>query len=169
MKPTRWAALTAGLVITGTSAATVIAVGSSAAAAGNVTVKTRAISPYGKVLTTSAGRTLYVFSRDPAGKSVCNGECAKVFPPLVVAKGHKASGVPGLGTIRRSDGRLQVALDGHPLYRYAEDTAAGQVKGQDVDGDWFVETTSGPSHASPAAPRPTPTKSSPPSGGGYGY
>lgn len=171
MKPTRWAALAAGLVITGTTAATVVTLESTAAAAGNVTVKTAKVSPYGTVLTTSNGRTLYVYSHDPKGKSVCNGTCATEWPPLTVAKGHKATGVSGLSTIRRSDGRLQVAFDGHALYRFAGDTAAGQVRGQKVDGDWFVETTSGPSHASPAKPKPTPTatKSSPPSGGGYGY
>jgi predicted lipoprotein with Yx(FWY)xxD motif len=171
MNKTRWTAVAAGLVIAGTSAATVISLESAASAAGSVTVKTRTVSPYGKILTTNTGRTLYVFSEDPKGKSACTGTCAAVWPPLTVPKGQHVSGVSGLGTIKRSDGKLQVALNGHALYRYSGDTAAGQVKGQKVDGDWFVETTSGPSHLTPSTPKPTPTatKSSPPSGGGYGY
>ena len=33
------------------------------------------------------------------------------------------------GTIRRADGQAQATYDGHPLYTYAGNAAAGQVKG----------------------------------------
>lgn len=132
-----------------------------------VTVKTRQVSPYGTILTTSSGRTLYLYSKDTKGHSHCtDGECTAEWPALIVPKGDKITGVSGLGTIKRGSKR-QAALHGKPLYRFAGDTGAGQVKGQGEDGDWFVATPNGASHT--AKPSPKPTKSSPPSGGGYGY
>jgi predicted lipoprotein with Yx(FWY)xxD motif len=188
MNTTRWATVVAGLAVGaaacgagGAGAAapahvnsnSVDAAAAASAASGKVVVKTRKVSPFGRILTTSAGKTLYVFTDDGKGKSVCNGACASEWPPLVAPKGDSVSGVAGLGTIKRSDGSRQVALRGRALYRFVGDTAAGQVKGQGVEGDWFVATPSGASHAKPVTakptPTPTPTKSSPPSGGGYGY
>ena len=179
MNTLRWATGIAGLAIgaaacgaggAGTAGASInnlqAAADAASAASGHVVVKTRHVSPYGTILTTSSGRSLYLFTDDPKGKSVCTGECAKEWPPLIVPKGDTVTGVAGLGTIKRGS-RLQAALHGHALYRYSGDTAAAEVDGQGDDGDWFVETPSGPSHAK--APTPKPTKSSPPSGGGYGY
>jgi predicted lipoprotein with Yx(FWY)xxD motif len=181
---TRWATLVAGLAVgaaacgaggAGSAAAahvnsnSIDAAAAASAASGKVLVKTRKASPYGTILTTSAGKTLYIFTEDGKGKSVCNGSCAAEWPPLTAPKGDSVSGVAGLGTIKRSDGSRQVALRGQALYRFVGDTAAGQVKGQGDEGDWFVATPSGASHAKPVTAKPTPTKSSPPSGGGYGY
>lgn len=168
MKPSRWATVATALAVGGAAAGTLATTLDASAASSQVVVKTRHISPYGTVLTTSNGHTLYVYSHDRTGKSNCNGVCASEWPPLTVPKGGSVSGVAGLGTIKRSDGRRQVAFHGHALYRFAGD-GAGQVKGQGVEHDWYVETTSGVSHASPSTPKPTPTQSSPPSGGGYGY
>jgi predicted lipoprotein with Yx(FWY)xxD motif len=184
MNSTRWATLIAGVAVgaaacgaggAGTAApanvANINAAAAVSAASGNVAIKTRHVSPYGTILTASNGRTLYLFTDDHKGSSSCNGACATEWPPVLVSKGGKVSGVSGLGTIKRSNGQLQAALRGHALYRFSGDTAAGQVKGQGVEGDWFVATPSGASHAKPAAPKPKPTatKSSPPAGGGYGY
>jgi predicted lipoprotein with Yx(FWY)xxD motif len=56
-------------------------------------------------------------------------------------------GVPGrLGTITRSDGPVQASYDGHPLYTYAGDTAAGQANGNRLNlngGLWYEVTPSG--------------------------
>ena len=56
-------------------------------------------------------------------------------------------GVTGkLGTIKRSDGATQATYDGHPLYTYVADTAAGQVHGNNVNlngGLWHEVTVSG--------------------------
>jgi predicted lipoprotein with Yx(FWY)xxD motif len=182
MNTTRWATLVAGLAVGaaacgagGAGTAVPAHVNSNSvdaaasAASGKVVVKTRKVSPYGTILTTSAGKTLYIFTEDGKGKSACTGGCATEWPPLVAPKGDAVSGVAGLGTIKRSDGSRQVALRGQALYRFAGDSGAGQVKGQGEDGDWFVATPSGASHAKPVTAKPTPTKSSPPSGGGYGY
>lgn len=36
----------------------------------------------GQVYTDNAGKTLYTFTKDPVGQSVCNGECEKLWPPM---------------------------------------------------------------------------------------
>jgi predicted lipoprotein with Yx(FWY)xxD motif len=69
-----------------------------------------------------------------------------------------------LSTIKRSDGSVQASYNGHPLYTYAADTAAGQAKGNGLNvsgGVWHEVTVSGA-----AAPAPSQSSSS---GGGYGY
>ena len=182
MRSARWAAVVGGLAVAsaacgaggaGTVApdrvANLGAAVSSASSARVVVVKTRKVSPYGTILTTSAGRTLYVYTVDPKGASRCNGVCAQEWPPLMVPKGDKVSGVKGLDTVKRSNGSRQVALHHQPLYTFRGDSAAGQVKGQGDDGDWYVETPSGPNKTKPSASKPTASKSSPPAGGGYGY
>ena len=112
------------------------------------------------VLTSSKGFTLYSFAPDTPAKSNCNGTCAQNWPPV---KGPAtASGVKGtLGTIKRSDGSVQATFDGHPLYTFVGDTAAGQAKGNGLNaagGLWHEITTSGSA---------APVSTSSPGGGGY--
>jgi len=115
------------------------------------------------VLTNAKGFTLYSFVPDTATKSNCNGTCATYWPP-VKGPATAGSGVTGtLTTITRSDGSMQAAYDGHPLYTYVADTAPGQAKGNGLNlsgGVWHEVTASG--GAAPAQ-----SKSSGSSGGGY--
>jgi predicted lipoprotein with Yx(FWY)xxD motif len=54
--------------------------------------------------------------------------------------------VPGtIGVITRTDGTQQVTLDGHPLYHFSGDKAAGDTNGNGFGGIWHVVTTSGAS------------------------
>lgn len=96
----------------------------------------------GNVVTDGEGRVLYVFLRDePGAGSVCEGQCADRWPPVVVEEGGTlgGEGVGGeLGVIRRTDGRLQVTYDGMPLYRWYQDREPGDATGQGVGGVWFV-------------------------------
>lgn len=75
----------------------------------------------------------------------------------------------------RPDGSTQVTYDGHLVYYYQGDTAAGQDKGQGVAGTWFVLMTSATAPAATAPPAtapPTtvpPTTTSPGGGGGVGF
>ena len=115
------------------------------------------------VLTSAKGFTLYSFVPDTATKSNCNGACATYWPPV---KGPATAG-PGvtgtLTTITRSDGSMQAAYDGHPLYTYVGDTAPGQAKGNGLNlsgGVWHEVTASGG-----AAPAQSPSSGS--GGGGY--
>jgi predicted lipoprotein with Yx(FWY)xxD motif len=95
----------------------------------------------GTYLTGTGGMTLYIFKNDSAGKSTCDGDCATKWPPLVVAAGTPTagSGVSGaLTTFARSDGSLQVAYDGQPLYYFANDAAPGDTNGQGAGDVWFT-------------------------------
>ena len=103
----------------------------------------------GRILVDSRGRTLYVLSADPAGKSKCFGACATNWPPLrasrkpTVGTGLKASKV---GTIRRRDGKPQVTYNRHPLYRFIGDAKPGQTNGQGIvafGGRWSVVSPAG--------------------------
>ncbi|HEX9067090.1 MAG TPA: hypothetical protein VF843_18425 [Streptosporangiaceae bacterium] len=119
------------------------------------------------VLTDGKGFTLYWFVPDTSTKSMCNGSCASLWPP-VKGPATLASGVKGtLATITRSDGSTQATFDGHPLYTYKGDSKAGDNTGNGLNvsgGVWHEVTVSG------AAPAPAPSsKSSSSSGGGYGY
>jgi predicted lipoprotein with Yx(FWY)xxD motif len=111
----------------------------------HATVSLRTTS-LGKVLVTSAGRTLYLFTVDKGRHSSCSGACAKFWPPLV-AKAKPTAG-PGvraalLGRTRRADGRLQVTYAGHPLYTFAKDARAGQTAGEGFEGAWWAVSASG--------------------------
>lgn len=48
-----------------------------------------------------------------------------------------------LGEVTRADGTSQLTVDGWPMYRYAKDTAPGQVNGQGVGGTWFAAAPDG--------------------------
>jgi predicted lipoprotein with Yx(FWY)xxD motif len=123
-----------------------LAAGSSTAT--GTTVKS-AKSRFGKIIVDGRGRTLYLFEKDKRGHSACSGACAAYWPPLMTtAKPIAGAGVKKslLGTIRRSNGKKQVTYNGHPLYRFAQDTKPGQVKGQDTHffgGGWYVISPSG--------------------------
>jgi predicted lipoprotein with Yx(FWY)xxD motif len=113
---------------------------SASAAAGGPAVNLGDTS-LGSVLVDGAGKTLYIFTADSGGKSVCNGDCATSWPPLL------GDAAPTLGTgleaedfttITRDDGATQVAFYGMPLYYFAADAAAGDVKGQGLNDKWYV-------------------------------
>ena len=48
-----------------------------------------------------------------------------------------------LGTTARSDGTTQVTYNGHPLYIYGGDMAAGQANGEGFSNLWYAVTTQG--------------------------
>ena len=106
-------------------------------------------SRFGRILFDGKGFTLYAFTRDPRGKSVCSGACAGAWPPYLVAKAAR----PGagtrarlLGTTRRADGRLQVTYAGRPLYYYVGERSPGQILCQNVEefgGLWLVTRPNG--------------------------
>lgn len=93
-----------------------------------------------KVLTDSAGLTLYTFDKDAAssGKSVCNDACAAMWPP-VPATDRAAGG--DFGTVTRDDGSKQLSYRGAPVYRYIKDQKPGDMTGDKVDGVWHVIPT----------------------------
>jgi predicted lipoprotein with Yx(FWY)xxD motif len=124
-----------------------LALASGTAAAATTSTVTVRSSAYGKILFGGTGRALYAFTKDPRGRSVCRGACAKAWPPYVVRTRPKAAGVKAslIGTTRRSDGRTQVTYNGRPLYYYVGDPV-GQVRCQNVSefgGLWLVMRANG--------------------------
>ncbi len=103
----------------------------------------------GTILVDASGRTLYLFVADKGSKSVCYGQCAEIWPP-VLAHGAPQAGAglnPALlGTTARTDGTVEVTYAGHPLYYFISDKKPGDVTGQGVNGfggPWYVVAPSG--------------------------
>lgn len=112
------------------------------------TVKAVKSKTFGMVLTSSSGRTLYRFTPDRKGVSVCTGACLKLWPALLVKAGSKPTVGAGasaalLGTIKAAHGMAQVTYAGFPLYFFAQDKKAGQMNGQGFQGKWYVVNANG--------------------------
>lgn len=105
------------------------------------------------VLTTKDGRTVYVFDKDSAGKSVCKDACAAKWPAVTpdMMQG-------GVEAIARDDGGKQATLNGKPLYLFAGDQKAGDKAGDGVNGVWHVVPAG---RRASSAPAPASTSSSP--------
>jgi predicted lipoprotein with Yx(FWY)xxD motif len=126
---------------TGASPAASSAPSSTSASSGTVDLAKGSLGP---ILIDSQGRTLYLWQADTGAKSTCTGACASAWPPLVTTgKPTAGSGVRNslLGTTKRANGTEQVTYNGHPLYRFAGDTASRQTNGQGSTGfgaPWYV-------------------------------
>jgi predicted lipoprotein with Yx(FWY)xxD motif len=146
--PTVAALTAAAAVVFGVSVATASGVGGQApsGAAGSGALSTTTIGGV-SVLTNSSGRTLYWFAPDTSSRSACYGQCASYWPPVT---GSPAAGagvtLSKVGTIRRTDGSLQVTYAGHPLYTYIGDSGPGQANGNNINlngGLWHEVPASG--------------------------
>lgn len=81
------------------------------------------------------GMTLYTFDRDAAGagKSACNGPCAKNWPPLLAGSDTPTG---DFTVVERDDGARQLAYKGKPLYYWVKDTQPGDRTGDGVNQVW---------------------------------
>jgi predicted lipoprotein with Yx(FWY)xxD motif len=142
-----------------TSAAGASTSASAVAASATATLKTESTS-LGTVLANAQGMTVYWFAGDHGTSSACSGACASTWPPVIgtpkAAAGVTLSGT--LGTITRSDGSKQATYNGHPLYTFQADSAAGQVNGNKVSNfgaEWFAVTIGASSGSGGAGSTPT--------------
>ena len=87
-------------------------------------------------LGTQFGQTLYTFDYDSTGKSVCNGDCAEKWPPLLVTADEAKSLAAPYGTIVRTSKLVQVTFHDKPVYTYYLDHAEGDDKGDGVGTVW---------------------------------
>lgn len=130
-------------------------------------IKVADIGALGAVLTNADGRTLYIFTNDTAGKSVCNDSCATAWPPVLADAAPTVAGATGeFSLVTRDDGRKQVAFNGKPLYTYAGDQKAGDATGEGVGGVWFAAKASGTTSQAPGTPTGSTSVST---GDPYGY
>lgn len=88
------------------------------------------------MMTDHKGMTLYTFDKDSGGKSMCNDDCAKNWPPLMATPSDKAEGK--WSTVKRDDGTMQWAYDGKPLYTFVKDKAPGDKTGDKMKDVWHV-------------------------------
>jgi predicted lipoprotein with Yx(FWY)xxD motif len=120
--------------------------GSAASGGGNNTSSNAA-----STTASTSAPTLYTFSRDTSGMSNCNGACAQNWPP---ATAHaKAAGLAKakLSTIKRADGKTQLAYGGKPLYTYVGDTKPGDANGNGLNVYGGLWTAASPHAAKPAS------------------
>ncbi|TDX81790.1 putative lipoprotein with Yx(FWY)xxD motif [Rathayibacter sp. PhB151] len=113
----------------------------TATASAETAALTTASSPLGEIITDEAGSTVYTFTKDTqnSGSSSCYDECATTWPAVSASSTTAADGITGeVGSITRTDGTTQLTVDGWPVYRFAKDTAPGQVNGQGVKDAWYV-------------------------------
>ena len=144
------------------AAAALLIAGCGGGGSNNSSTSTPAKSPSGTALVNSAntaslgdivvgptGHTLYLFRKDTGPNSTCSGACAAEWPPLTTGGKVTSSGgvsMSALKTVRRSDGKMQVTFNGHPLYYYAGDSSPGQANGQGLNtfgGLWYPLSPSG--------------------------
>lgn len=113
------------------------------------TIKSADVEGAGRALVDDNGRTLYMFLGDGRKDSSCYGACASVWPPVLTAGRPAAeNGIAAskLSIYRRDDGGTQVTYNGHPLYYYQADTAAGDAYGQSIEqfgAEWYAVSPAG--------------------------
>jgi len=115
-------------------------------AAGTAKLATATVGSLGKVVVDGNGRTVYVYDMDSKGKSNCEGGCLAQWPAVAAGTGSpQLAGIDAslISTVSRSDGSKQLAINGMPLYLFAQDSKAGEAKGQAFGGVWWVVSADG--------------------------
>lgn len=111
-------------------------------------------SSLGTIVVDDAGMTVYVFDKDTpdSGTSACEGDCLAKWPAVTTESDDpEVNGITGtVDTITRSDGSLQLTLNGWPLYLFADDAASGDVTGHGVGGVWWAVGSDGEKITTPA-------------------
>ena len=80
--------------------------------------------------------TLYTYDKDEPNKSNCGKACLVAWPAFLAPKASTTNGK--FTTIKRDDGKYQWAMNGQPLYFYANDTKPGDKNGDGKFGTWDV-------------------------------
>jgi predicted lipoprotein with Yx(FWY)xxD motif len=125
-------ALVGGLVVTSTASAQTVS-----HAKGTKVVKQEKRKGFGKILTTTKNRALYVDEG-----TACTGGCLEVWPPLLMPAGKTMpAGASGLGTVPFGT-MLQVTYHGMPLYTFESDH--GKSVTGNGDNGFYVATVTSP-------------------------
>jgi predicted lipoprotein with Yx(FWY)xxD motif len=133
--------------VTTTSAAATSSSSSSAAATTAASLGTAANAKIGQsILVDGKGMTVYLFANDTGTTSAVPANIAANWPP-VTATGTPTAGA-GLDASKltvapQADGTQQLSYNGHLLYLFVGDKAAGDANGQGLGGIWYVLSASG--------------------------
>lgn len=116
---------------------------SAAPAVGAVTgeIKIADNAKLGKILTASNGFTIYTFKQDKPNTTTCTDQCAKDWPPFILASGEPIAPTGSkftFGLLTRPDGAKQVTVNGLPLHFFAGDQKAGDINGDGFAGLWYA-------------------------------
>jgi predicted lipoprotein with Yx(FWY)xxD motif len=145
------------LTLTGAIAALTVIAGCGGSTAGTsptpaatgTTISVATNAKLGQILVDASGKTIYLFVADTGTSSTCYTSCAAIWPPVLTTGAPQAgAGAQAslLGTTARTDGTTEVTYAGHPLYYFIQDKAAGDAKGQGINGFgglWWVMSPSG--------------------------
>ena len=88
------------------------------------------------MLTAKNGMTIYSFDKDVGGVPSCYDACAAMWPAYV-GKADDAL-TEGWTLVKRTDGTMQWAYDGKPMYFFANDKNVGDKAGDGMGGKWHV-------------------------------
>jgi predicted lipoprotein with Yx(FWY)xxD motif len=108
---------------------------------GSATLAVAEIDGVGEALVDAGGLTLYLFEQDDGLTSACTDACADAWPPLV-ADGDPVAGDGIDGALLEVADGGQVAYNGHLLYTFSGDSAAGDANGVGIPS-WFPVDASG--------------------------
>jgi len=127
---------------TTTSAAATTTSGATTTTSNAATTVKTANSNLGTIVVNADGKTLYANNTEQGTTSACTGACASIWPPLMDAGTPTAgAGIDASKLSKAPSG--QVAYNGHLLYMFSSDAAAGDTKGQGIAGIWHVVAPSG--------------------------
>lgn len=87
-------------------------------------------------LMTAEKMTLYTFDKDANGVSACYDACAVNWPPLTAEAGTSLPS--GYSLVARTDGTMQIAYKGKPLYLWVNDHNPGDMTGDGIKGVWHT-------------------------------
>lgn len=88
------------------------------------------------MVTDAKGMTLYTFDKDMDGKSSCYDDCAVKWPPYLGKEGDAMA--EDWTLVGRTDGTMQWAYDGKPVYFFVDDAKPGDMAGEGMGGVWHV-------------------------------
>ncbi len=98
---------------------------------------TTADSAAGPILVDEHGMSLYIFDKDTVGVSNCYDGCAANWPPALETDGDEM-GEGDFSLVERTDGAMQWAYKGMPLYAWINDKAPGDITGDGVNDVWHL-------------------------------
>lgn len=96
----------------------------------------------GRLVVNDKGYSVYTWDRDPANKSTCTDECARIWIPALAPASASPQGEWTI--VQRAAGVRQWAFRKKPVYTFSEDTARESLNGGDVPGWNNVYTMKAP-------------------------
>ena len=102
----------------------------------------------GDVLVGPDGKTLYLYASDTGNTTTVPPNILAAWPPLMVASEAELVAGEGvdeslLATAPQADGTIWVTYNGHLLYGFTGDGAAGDTSGHKLGNIWFALTPAG--------------------------